>query len=250
MHFDSVSQRILAGRYADQMRQFVKSANEPYKITSSSHWALTPSPSSHWWLLRHQSILDRNKQGNVDLIFIGDSITQGWEGEGQEVWQQYYAKRNAVNMGFSGDQTQQVLWRLYNGELAGISPKLAVIMIGTNNSGCDDNTATEIGEGIIAICQKIRNDLPKTKILILAIFPRGEQPSPQREKNAAASELASNIADNEWIYYLDIGRKFLDNEGTLPKDLMPDFLHPNAKGYQIWAEAIEPLVYKLMDNGK
>ncbi|OHB57595.1 MAG: hypothetical protein A2Y07_06985 [Planctomycetes bacterium GWF2_50_10] len=221
-----------------------------YKIASNAHWAVTPSPTPHWWQKRHQAIIDRNKQGNVDLIFIGDSITQGWEGDGKTVWQQYYAKRNAVNMGFGGDQTQQVLWRLNNGELAGIAPKLAIIMIGTNNSGGNDNTANEIGEGIIAICKKIRSDLPKTKILILAIFPRGEKNSFQREKNASASKLASSIADNEWVYYLDIGSKYLNNDGTLSKDLMPDFLHPNSKGYQIEAEAIEPLVCKLMDGDK
>ena len=111
----------------------------------------------------------------------------------------------------------------------GISPKLAIILIGTNNSNGTDNTAKEIGEGIIAICQKLRNDLPNTKILILAIFPRGEKPSAQRQKNAEASKLASAIADNKWIYYLDINDKFLDKDGTLPKDIMPDYLHPKQK---------------------
>jgi beta-glucosidase len=222
-----------------------------YKITLGSHSAVTPEPRTNkdekdWWIPRHQAVLDRVKQGNVDLIFIGDSITHGWEEDGKEVWQKYYAKRNAVNMGFSGDRTQHVLWRLDNGEIAGISPKLAIIMIGTNNSNDDDNTAKQIGEGIIAICQKLRHDLPHTKILILAIFPRGEKPSAQRQKNAEASKLASTIADNKWIYYMDINDKFLDKDGTLPKDIMPDYLHPNAKGYQIEAEAIEPMVEKLM----
>ena len=119
-------------------------------------------------------------------------------------------------------------------------------MIGTNNSNGEDNTAEEIADGIKAICAEIQIKLPKTKILILAIFPRGAGPSPQREKNAKASELASRIADAKKIFYLDINDKFLEDDGTLPKEIMPDLLHPNKKGYIIWAEAMEPTIQKLM----
>lgn len=220
---------------------------DKYEITPGAHSAVTAvSRSRRGWIPRHQAVLDRNKQGEVDMIFVGDSITQGWERAGRSTWQQYYAKRNVVNLGFSGDRTQHVLWRLQNGEIAGISPKLAIILIGTNNSNGSDNTSREIGEGIIAICQKLRADLPDTKMLILAIFPRGETPSPQRQKNAEASSLAATVADNEWIYYLDIGDEFLGKNGRLPKELMPYYLHLNARAYQIWAEAIEPTVVKLM----
>jgi beta-glucosidase len=218
-----------------------------YKINPSANWAVTPvQRTEELCIKRHQAIIDRIQKGNVDLIFIGDSITHGWESAGENVWQQYYAKRNAVNMGLGGDQTQHALWRLQNGELAGISPKLAIVLIGINNSGGDTYTAKQIGEGIIKICQTLRHDLPQTKILILAIFPIDEKPSPRREKNAEASLLASTIADNKWIYYMDINDKFLDKDGTLSRDIMPDFLHPSAKGYQIEAEAIEPMVKKLM----
>jgi len=222
-----------------------------HKITFGAHSAVTPVPQpplswNAFWMPRHQSIVDRVKQGNVDLIFIGDSITHFWDrpDQGKEIWETYYAKRNALNMGFAGDQTQHVLWRLQNGEIAGIEPKLAILMIGTNNSG--PNTAQEIGEGIIAICKTLRKDLPHTKILLLAIFPRDEKPSKQREKNAQASKIASTIADNEWIYYLDIGDKFLNSDGTISKEIMFDYLHLSEKGYQIEAQAIEPMVKKLM----
>jgi lysophospholipase L1-like esterase len=221
------------------------------KVTLGAHEAVTPvSRPDEWWGKRHQAILDQVKQGNVDMIFVGDSITQGWGDAGKDVWQQYYAKRNAINMGFSGDKTQHVLWRLQNGEIGGISPKLAVLMIGTNNSDGDQYTAQQIGEGIIAICQVLRKDLPNTKILVLAIFPRGERPSPQRQKNADASKLALTIADNKWIYYMDIGNRFLGKDGTLPSDIMPDYLHLTLKGYQMEAEAIEPTVVKLMGEKK
>lgn len=210
------------------------------------HSAISPEHRHSWWTLRNDAVNERVKQGNVDLLLIGDSITHGWENDGKKYWYQYYAPRNAVNMGFGGDRTQHVLWRLDHGHLENISPKLAVLMIGTNNSKGDDNTAEEIADGIIAICTKIQEKCPKTKILILAIFPRGPEPSPQREKNAKASLLASKIADDKMIYYLDINDKFLTKDGFLSMKIMPDYLHPNEAGYKIWAEAIESKVAELM----
>ncbi len=221
---------------------------DPYGLVGKTHSAVTPADRAKvaWWMPRHQQVLDRVGRGDVDLIMVGDSITHGWERAGKEVWDTYYTRRNAVNMGFGGDRTQHVLWRFDHGEIDGISPKLAVLMIGTNNSNGQDNTDEEIADGIKAICAKMRTKLPKTKILILGIFPRGQGPSSQREKNARASELASKIADGKYIFYLDINDKFLKTDGTLPKDIMPDLLHPNAKGYEIWAEAMEPTIQKLM----
>jgi beta-glucosidase len=213
--------------------------------------ATDPQPRSDgWWTARHESMNKRVALGNVDLIFIGDSITHSWEGAGKDVWDKYYGKRNAVNLGISGDRTQHVLWRLDHGNIDGIHPKLAVIMIGTNNSNGADNTAEEIGAGITAIVEKLRAKLPETKVLVLAIFPRGEKPGPQREKNAKASEIAARLADNRHVFYLDIGPKFLAPDGTLSKDIMNDFLHPNAKGYEIWAAAIEDKVAELMGEKK
>ena len=207
----------------------------------------TPQHLHSWWTVRNDAVNERVKQGHVDLLMIGDSITHGWEGV-PAIWNQYYAPRNAVNMGFGGDRTQHVLWRLGHGHLDGISPKLAVLMIGTNNSNGTDNTAEEIADGIVAICKLIQAKCPKTKILMLAIFPRNADPSPQREKNAKASQLASKIADNKTIFYLDINDKFLAADGKLPKEIMPDFLHPNEAGYKIWAEAMEPKVAELMGD--
>jgi beta-glucosidase len=223
-------------------------AENPCDVNIGSHPAVTPAPRTDqdWWMPRHNAILERNKQGKVDLIMIGDSITHGWEHSSGDTWDKYYAKRNAVNMGFSGDKTEHVLWRLQNGEIDGINPKLAVIMIGTNNSDGDYYTAQQIADGIKAIVCQLRTKLPNTKVLILAIFPRGEKPSAQRQKNAQASLLASKIADKKWIYYLDINNKFLGIYGTLSTDIMPDLLHPREKGYKIWAEAMEPTIVKLM----
>ncbi len=153
-------------------------------------------------------------------------------------------------MGFSGDRTQHVLWRLDNSNFKGLSPKLAIIMIGTNNSNGNDNTAEEIADGIIALCHRLRTKLPKTRILLLAIFPRNAGPSAQRQKNAHASMLASKVAGGKMIHYLDINSRFLTKDGLLSTDIMPDYLHPNKAGYKIWAEAIEPKVAELMGGRK
>jgi beta-glucosidase len=177
---------------------------------------------------------------------IGDSITQGWEAKGaREVWEKYYGNRHAVNLGIGGDQTQHVLWRLEHGNLDGIHPKLAVLMIGTNNSG--SNTPEQIAAGVRAIVEKLRSSLPATKVLVLAIFPRGPNPEfPSRKVNEAANERIAKLADGKNVFYLDIGKKFLKEDGTLTKDIMPDFLHPNPRGYEIWASSIEPTVARLM----
>lgn len=212
-----------------------------------THSAVTPvSRQDEWWVKRHQSFNERVAQGNVDLIFIGDSITHGWEGAGKEVWDKYYARRNAVNLGIGGDRTEHVLWRLENGNIEGISPKAAVLMIGTNNSNGDDYTAEEIGDGITAIVRRLRTALPGTRILILGIFPRGPEPSPQREKNIVASEIAGKLADGRMIYYMDIGDHFLQPDGKLTQDIMPDYLHLTPLGYQIWAIAIESKLRDLL----
>jgi beta-glucosidase len=207
--------------------------------------AANPVPrTGGWWMDRHLKMNARVKEGHVDLLFIGDSITHGWEGGGKAVWEEYYGKRNAVNLGISGDQTQHVLWRLKNGNIAGISPKLAVLMIGTNNA--NHHTPEQIADGIKAIVDELRTKLPETKILILGIFPRGETNQDRlRQVNMKTNALVEKFADGKTILYQDIGAKFLQGD-KLPRDIMPDLLHPNATGYKIWAAAIEPTVAEIV----
>ena len=211
------------------------------------HSAVKPEPREGGWMARHESFNKRVAQGNVDLIFIGDSITQGWEGRGKGVWEKFYGKRNAVNLGIGGDRTQHVLWRLDNGNIKNISPKLAVIMIGTNNSG--NNTPKEIYEGNKAIVEKLQKALPETKILLLAIFPRGKDgEDPRRQVNEKANAMIAKLADGKQVHSLDIGKDFLEDDGTLTREIMPDLLHLSERGYTIWAESIEPSVKKLMEK--
>ncbi|TWT84775.1 multifunctional acyl-CoA thioesterase I and protease I and lysophospholipase L1 [Planctomycetes bacterium CA13] len=208
----------------------------------TAEWAI------QWWMPRHEEKLKELKGlDSVDLLMIGDSITHGWEGGGKTVWKKYYSKRNAFNIGFSGDRTEQVLWRLDHGEIDGIAPKAAVVMIGTNNTGHRKDPPEETAAGIKAIVDQLGEKLPDMKVLLLAIFPRGESADDElRLINDAINQRISNLADDKRVFYLDISDKFLEDDGKLPKSIMPDRLHPNPDGYEIWAEAMEPTLAKLL----
>jgi beta-glucosidase len=219
-------------------------SEEPKKEAKAND-AVVPVPRDGGWMERHNKFNERVKKGNVDLLLIGDSITQGWEGSGAKTWKEFYDKRNAVNLGIGGDRTQHVLWRLDHGNIDGIKPKLAVLMIGTNNSG--SNTSEQIAEGVKAIVEKLRTKLPETKVLVLAIFPRGENnENKNRKVNAGANAIIAKLADDKNVFFLDIGPKFTDASGNLSKEVMPDLLHLNEKSYRTWAESTEEMVKKLM----
>ncbi len=213
---------------------------------------VTPTPrNDEWWMNLHKSFLERKQKEPVDLLFLGDSITQGWNNN--EVWQRYYGPRRAANFGIGGDRTEHVLWRIQNGEIDGISPKAAVLMIGTNNTG--SNSAEEIADGIKAIVAELRSKLPKTKILLLAVFPRGDGSAAQDATESALNpkigqinERIQSLDDGKMVAYLDIGPKFLAANGKLPKEIMPDYLHLSLKGYRIWADATEPTLWKMMEE--
>jgi lysophospholipase L1-like esterase len=212
------------------------------------------------WVERFNDINQRLRQGNVDILFVGDSITHAWEGtiklsngetrlaKGQSVWDDYYAPRNAVNAGIARDQTQHLLWRLEHGNVDGINPRLVVVLIGTNNS--ETNTALEIADGIVAVVEKLQQKLPDSNVLLLAIFPRGLKPDSLREKLAQASRVAAErLADMGQVRFLDIGAQFLDPSGAPKPGLMPDGLHLSESGYRVWAEAMEPTIGEMLGDG-
>ncbi|WP_295392404.1 GDSL-type esterase/lipase family protein [uncultured Thiodictyon sp.] len=207
--------------------------------------AINAAPrADDWWKARHQSMSDRVKMGDVDMIFIGDCIMQGWSAYGKAVWDKFYANRKALNLGISGDHTQHVLWRLDNGNIDGISPKLAVLMIGTNNA--DSHKPEEIAAGVTAIVKTLRDKLSNTKILLLAILPREEKPGELRAKLDTVNGLIAKLADGKMVRFLDIGPKFLEAGGVMRRSIIPDALHPNEKGYEIWAQAIEASVAEML----
>lgn len=197
------------------------------------------------FMAAHQRFVATAKEGKAELVFLGDSITAGWNGQ-KAVWDKAFGAYKPANFGIGGDRTQHVLWRITNGELDGIHPKAAVLMIGTNNTGSD--TPEGIAKGITNIVNTIREKQPQAKILLLAVFPRGEKasPNPGRDKIKQVNAIIAKLDDGKNIHFLDIGQKFLQPDGSITKDIMPDFLHLTAAGYQIWADAIGPKLSELM----
>ena len=228
----------------NEMKQELDSARKKYRV----HSAIIGEPrAGEWWMKRHQS-MNKNAKKQHDLLFIGDSITQGWEGSGKGTWEKYYANRKALNLGISGDRTEHVIWRLDNGNLRNQrKAKAAVVMIGTNNTGHIMQDPTEVYDGVERILSTLRARCPQAKILLLGVFPRGVNPEDaKRKNNIKINKLISKFHNGERVHYLDISDKFLTNDGILTKEVMPDALHPKQKGYEIWAEAIEP---KLKEFG-
>ena len=199
---------------------------------------------------RQALVLRRAKEnpGACDIEFIGDSIMQGWETRGSNVWSEFYGQRKVINMGVGGDRTQHVLWRFEQGQLDGVKAKVAVVMIGTNNSNKDDNTEADILAGVDAIVQQIRTRQPDTKIILLGIFPRGQTFSPQRGKILQVNEALAKLDDGKNIFYLDIGPQLIESDGSIAKSMMRDYLHPGEAGYRIWANAMEPKLKELLAN--
>ena len=194
---------------------------------------------------RHEGFLQVARAGNIDLLFVGDSITDGWRNRGLEVWNKYFAPLNAANFGIGGDTTQGVLWRMQNGELDGFKAKLIVLMLGTNNINRNPNA--DIAEGDRLIVEEFKKRQPQAKVLILGIFPRAvEATSPLRAAIKEINPMLAKLADNKQVFYMDIGEKFLAPDGRLTPEIMPDALHPNLAGYQIWADAISDRVKTLM----
>jgi beta-glucosidase len=188
----------------------------------------------------------RGKEPNPQLLFIGDSITEGWEREGKDVWAAAYAPLGALNYGVSGDQTQHVLWRILRGHCDGLEPKVTIVMIGTNNTG-NGMPAEKTFDGVTGVVQRLRSKMPKSKILLLGIFPRGEKPDdPMRVKNKEINDRLAGLDDGDHIFFLDISEDFLEDDGTLTKEIMPDSLHLSPRGYEIWREAMAPKLAELL----
>ena len=194
---------------------------------------------------RHDSFVEIAKRGNIDVLWVGDSITDWWAKAGIEVWKANFASLNPANFGIAGDTTQGVLWRMQNGELEGFKAKLIVLMLGTNN--INRNPVDEIVDGDRLIVEEFKKRQPQAKVLVLGVFPRGAQAdTPMRATIKEINEKLAKLADNKQVFFKDIGASFLTPDGTLSTEVMGDGLHPSAKGYQIWADAVRDDIRKLM----
>jgi lysophospholipase L1-like esterase len=214
-----------------------------------------PNPT---FVKMHQSFLERAKAGPIGILFLGDSITQGWT-HAPQIWKDHYGKYNPANFGIGGDHTEHVLWRIDNGELDGISPRVVVLLIGTNNFR--QNSADEIAAADRKIVAEIHQKLPQTKVLVIGIFPRGADPTATNDHRngdahgsvpavrAMIKQINNQLAaldDGKTTRYLDVGPKFLNAKGEIPPELMKDALHPTESGYRIWADAMQPLLDEMM----
>lgn len=216
------------------------------------HVATTPVHrlADQWWKDRHENCVKITQAKDTEIVFLGDSITQGWETTGKAAFEKHFAHRKVGNFGFSGDRTEHVLWRLENGEIMGLDPKLIVILIGTNNVGHGSSTPTQTIDGVQAILSKLRTGLPQAEILLLSVFPRAEQASDPLRK--AVVEISAGTkkfteADPK-IHWLDIGDKFINADGSIKKEILPDALHLTPEGYEIWAQSMIPVIDKIIQQ--
>lgn len=251
--------RLLAGAFTClTLFSLVGTAQEAKKETpkeAPKNTAIVPNERKEKGPVNlHKSFLERAKKGDVQVLFLGDSITQGWGGSGKKVWAANFEPMKAANFGIGGDRTEHILWRLTEGkELEGIQPKVCVLMIGTNNTS--SNSAEQIAEGVKADVAELRKQRPEMKILLLGVFPRAggikkeDTVAPKEKINpkiAAINSIISKLDDGKMVKYLDIGPKFLNADGGLEKAVMPDLLHLSEKGYQIWADAIKESLAELL----
>jgi lysophospholipase L1-like esterase len=200
---------------------------------------------------KHEHNLEVARAGNIELLLVGDSITDFWrntEGAyaGKSVLDEYFGQWRIANFGIAGDTTEGVLYRLQNGEGEGFSPRAIMMMIGTNNTR--RNSAEEISEGIGAVVLELQDDFPEAEILLLGVFPRGRRNDPVRDVIADINATIARLHDGESVHYLDIGDAFLDEAGNIPNSVMSDLLHPSTEGYRIWAEAVREPLSSLMST--
>jgi lysophospholipase L1-like esterase len=218
-------------------------------LALQDHPGTKPVPKEGGWLKRHEGFAAEARKGGIDLLFLGDSITDAWRNAGKKLFEERFLPMKAANFGISGDRTQHVLWRVQNGEFDGITPKVVMLMIGTNNIGQNNAEPPEsAAAGVRAIVKEIQTRSPKTKILLLAVFPRAEKPDDPKRKavEAVNADIAKLDDGGKTVQFLDLRAKFAQPDGTLTKEIMPDFLHLSAKGYEIWADAVMEPIRKLM----
>jgi lysophospholipase L1-like esterase len=222
------------------MKQLYEKLRKDYEMNPATYpchrW------SEAWWKQRWDAKMkemNTPEAAKAKVVFLGDSITQGWEEEGKAEWQEHFAPLGALNWGFSGDRTEHLIWRLQNGDTQRVNPEVAVLLIGTNNTGQSKQAAEESAVGIKHIVDDLAWKWPNTKVILMSIFPRSATPDdPLRQLNDQLNQLIKPLADGKRVHWLDINAKFLDANGNLSKDFMPDLLHLSPASYAIWADEL------------
>ena len=197
--------------------------------------------TDEYWVNKHKSFLETTKQhaNDIHLLFYGDSITEGWAGNGKNVWKQYYGNLHAYDYGIGGDKTENLVYRIGSGEVANLHPKVVVLMIGTNNLASD--SVEDISKGVKAVVDLLDSKLPNSKILLLAVLPR----STHNDKVKQLNNLISKFHNGNSVTFLSMNSHFEDAKG-IHSDLYVEGLHLNEKGYKVWAQTMEPTLKKLL----
>jgi lysophospholipase L1-like esterase len=219
--------------------------------SSAENSAAKPVPLDEGWLQQHEHFNALAKAGDIDILFLGDSLVTSWMGDGvglkargKAVWDKEYATKHAALFGISGDRTQHLLWRISHGELDGLHPRVVILVIGVNNTGYEPkakvlrNTTDEVIEAMQITIAEVRNRLPDSTLIVMGLFPKGGRENPARAQITAVNKALKLIADNHKLIFLDIGNLYVTKQGDIIHELMPDSSHPSAQGYQIWADAL------------
>ncbi|WP_164078328.1 GDSL-type esterase/lipase family protein [Alteromonas facilis] len=215
--------------------------------------ASCPLPNSEkpGWMSRHQQKLQDIKRigDKIRLVFIGDSIIEGWETKALSNWQKAFSHYGPLNLGFGGDRTEHVLWRLNNGELSGYTAHAIVLLIGTNNTGHRQDPADQTAAAISDIINTIQNQQPHAHIILHSLLPRAKRPTHRlRQLNESINALIAPLADNPCISWKNINHLFLDDTGLMLDGVMDDYLHPNAEQYPRWANELLPDIDELIET--
>jgi len=223
----------------------VRTPSSLVSVTQNRDWRV------YDWKERHAAAVALMRERRPEIAMLGDSITHFWGGDpvggrrnGAAEWDRFFAGRRVVNLGYGWDRTENVLWRLTHGEFDDVTPSVVVVLIGTNNIGL--NTPDDIAAGVEAICSTIHARSPQTRILLLGLLPRGERPNPARDAVGEVNRRIATLEGRHGITYLDIGQAFVSADGTISREVMYDFLHPTAKGYDLWAAAMSSTLDRLL----
>ncbi len=210
--------------------------------------AVTPSPRNteyDWmtierWESMHAEDVEIAAEGDVDLLFIGDSITEGWP---DNLWDEYFGDYNAANFGIGGDKTENLLWRLNNGSVGELEPEVVSLLIGVNNFGLSEHSPEDVTLGIQAVVETLLDAFPEANILLHGIFPhRQSADDPARADVRKVNEQIASLAEHERVYFLNIGDQLVEENGDISKDIMPDYLHLSEEGYRIWGDNLKPIL--------
>lgn len=198
------------------------------------------------WDKRHAEDIVVAQYEEVDLLFIGDSITAGWD---WQIWDKNFKPLKAANFGIGGDHTANVLWRLQHGAIGNIQPKVIVLLIGVNNFGHLHETPHQVAAGVTKVVEQLQLAWPSSKILLNGVFPFDQLASSDNRKHVnSLNKLIAQLDNKKTIFYKNYGPLMLQKDGNISPEIMADFLHPTVKGYQIWADAMLPDILELLKH--